>query len=126
MVTVGNSITDFAGFVNRNSEKNQKKEKNNMCRFCRKIVCPPFCAAERGREEEPGGERCRNCGAPLSADEGIYRSHGKPYCRTCIENALPDDLVRFCEATWDEWLSGMGIETIAPTPRVHIGGNYDV
>ncbi len=97
-----------------------------MCKYCRKITCPSLCKAKGGKEEAYGGLRCRNCGTRLSGREPIYRSHGKPYCQNCIEDASTDDLVRFCETTWDEWLSGMGIEREDLPARTYVGGDYDV
>ena len=97
-----------------------------MCKLCRKLICPPFCPDSREKEEAYGGEVCRNCGAVLREGELFYRSHGKPYCQTCIEEATPDDLVRFCETTWEDWLEEMGIEPVLSIPRVHVGGAYDV
>ena len=97
-----------------------------MCQYCRQLICPPFCPNAGGGDEAYGGTRCRNCGARLGEDTFHYVSHGKPYCRSCIEEATPDDLVRFCETTWDDWLEEMGITTAVSIPRVHIGGDYEV
>ncbi len=97
-----------------------------MCQYCRQLICPPYCpnASEEG-DIAYGGTRCRNCGARLDDSEFHYVSHGKPYCRACVEEATQDDLVRFCETTWDEWLGDMGIVPVTPVPRVHIGGRYE-
>lgn len=97
-----------------------------MCQFCRQLICPPFCPNAGSDDIAYGGTRCRNCGNRLSETEFHYLSHGKPYCRDCIENASPDDLVRFCETTWDEWLADMGITTAVEVPRIHIGGKYGI
>ena len=96
-----------------------------MCQLCRQLICPPFCPNAGETEEAYGGKRCRNCGAELPPDGFYYLSHGKPYCRYCIEAASPDDLVRFCETTWDEWIASMGILPAVETPKVHIGGRYE-
>lgn len=95
-----------------------------MCQYCRKLICPPYCPNAGEADEAYGGQRCRNCGCLLSDADFHYVSHGKPYCRTCIETASPDDLVRFCETTWDEWLEGMGVLPASPLPRVHVGDRY--
>ncbi|MBE6529938.1 MAG: hypothetical protein E7680_05010 [Ruminococcaceae bacterium] len=96
-----------------------------MCQFCRQLICPPFCPNASGNDQAYGGTQCRNCGSTLSEDGFHYLSHGKPYCRECIENASPDDLVRFCETTWDEWIESMGILPAINAPKVHIGGRYE-
>ena len=97
-----------------------------MCKFCRKLICPPFGPNAGSGDEASGGTRCRNCGSRLNESDFHYVSHGKPYCRDCIENASQDDLVRFCETTWDEWLADMGITSAVEVPRVHVGGRYGV
>lgn len=96
-----------------------------MCQFCRQLICPPFCPNADGNDRAYGDALCRNCGAKLPKDGFHYLSHGKPYCRECIEGATPDDLVRFCETTWDEWLENMGILPAVSAPKVHIGGHYE-
>ena len=93
-----------------------------MCINCSNMSRPPFFRAKPGSAEAYRGICCRNCGDPLKRGEGFYQSHGKPYCRGCIENASADDLVRFCETTWDEWLSGMGIEAVSVPLGRSIGG----
>ncbi len=84
-----------------------------MCRECKNMVHPPLSQFDPSRQPF-GGTRCRNCGADLTKRDCFYLSHGKPYCPDCIEDASVDDLVRFCETTWDEWLSEMGIVPVSP------------
>lgn len=84
-----------------------------MCRQCRSHVLPRF--GQFHQILQPfGGRKCRNCGTKLRKNERFSVSHGKPYCPECIEEASTDDLVRFCETTWDEWIVKMGISAVSP------------
>ena len=71
-----------------------------------------------------GGTRCRNCGAKLTQKTYFYVSHGKPYCPSCIEEATVEDLVRFCETMWEDWVEEMGILTVSPD-ALEGGGEWD-
>lgn len=108
----------------RKKKRKREKRRKMMCKYCRNLICLPFCPNSDEPEEAYRGTRCRNCGTLIREGERFYRSHGKPYCQSCVEDASADDLVRFCETTWEKWMSDMGIEAAEMPSTGRIGGPY--
>lgn len=83
-----------------------------MCKKCRCTISPTISQFNPALQPF-GGRKCRNCGKDLTGQDYFYVSRGKPYCKRCIEDASADDLVRFCETMWNEWIEKMGIAAVS-------------
>ena len=48
------------------------------------------------------------CGERIALEDGYYAIHGFPYCKTCLDFADAETLIRICEIPKQKWLEQMG------------------
>ena len=76
-----------------------------ICEICKMRRCPPPCP---NFEPENPPLQCVQCGDVIAEGKGYYRSHGFPYCESCLDFADAETLVRICEIPKRQWLEQMG------------------